>query len=350
MHFNNLAQCLFGICLLLQLSFSQALETVPVVHQTAVSYFHLDGIVEATNKTTVSAQTSGKIKAVLFDVGDYVETGSVILSLNDTEQQASVKKAEAAVQEARALNLKAKQEYERVKSTYAKKVASKSSLDEAKAQYQAATARLNAAIAGLTQTQEQLSYTQILAAYSGLVTQRHVEPGEAVQPGMPLLTGISLEQLRVVVYVPQNLVNKLRKFSKASILHPETNETLAAQKITIFPYADPTTNTFKARLDLTPGTKQLYPGMFVKVSFVTGETEKLTLPAKSVVHRSEITGVYVIAENDRVSFRQIRTGGENGNSDNLIILAGLDEGEKVALDPIAAGALLIKQRKETQGE
>lgn len=350
MQSNKIKPWLISVYLLMHVSLSHAIETVPVVHQNAALHFNLDGKVEAINKTTVSAQTSGKIREVLFDVDDYVESGSVILSLNNTEQQASVKKAEAAVQEARALNVKAKKEYDRVKTTYSKKVASKSSLDEAKAQYQAATARLNTALAGLTQAKEQLSYTQISAEYSGLVIERHVEPGEAVQPGMPLMTGISLDHLRVIVQVPQSLVNKLRKFSKASIIHPETGESLMAEKITIFPFADPQTNTFKVRLKLAKGIKQLYPGMFVKVSLVTGETQKLIVPTKAVVYRSEVTGVYVVAENGKISFRQIRTGGNNGAAESLIILAGLDEGEKVALDPIAAGAQLIKQRKENQGE
>ncbi|MFK5986348.1 MAG: efflux RND transporter periplasmic adaptor subunit [Pseudomonadota bacterium] len=353
MHLNKYTQYLFATCLLLNLSISQALETVAVVHKTAVRYFYLDGIVEAINQTTVSAQTSGEIKEILFDVDDYVEKGTVILSLKDTEQLSNVKKAQAAIQETRALNLKARQEYQRVKTIYDQKLVSKSSLDEARAQLHATSARTDAAQAGLTQAQEQLSYTQILAPYSGIVIQRHVEPGELVQPGMPLITGISLEYLRVNVDVPQSLINKLRQFSKANIILPEAGQTVAAQKITIFPFADPLTNTFQVRLNLPVRTKQLFPGMYVKVSLVTGERKKLMVPAKAVVYRSEVTGVYVVAKNGRISFRQIRSGGENGEK-TIIILAGLDEGEQVALDPIAAGILLItqrsKQHKENQGE
>ena len=353
MHLNKYIQWLLAACLLLNLSISQALETVPVIHQTAVRYFYLDGNVEAINKTTVSAQTSGEIKEILFDVDDFVEKDSIILFLKNTEQLANVKKGEAAIQEARALNLKARQEYDRLKTIYEKKLVSKSSMDEAVAQLHATNARLDATQAGLTQAQEQLSYTKVLAPYSGIVIQRHVEPGEVVQPGIPLMTGISLEHLRVSVAVPQSLINKLRHFSKAAIILPETGQIVNVNKITIFPYADPSTNTFQVRLALPVGIKQLFPGMFVKVSLVTGEKQKLTVPSKAVVYRSEVTGIYVVAKGGRISFRQIRSGGENGE-DTIIILAGLDEGEQVALDPIAAGVLLIKQRnkekKESQSE
>jgi RND family efflux transporter MFP subunit len=357
MNLNKYTKWLPGIFLLLNLSMAQALDTSPVVRQTAVRYFNLDGVVEAINRTTVSAQTRGEIQQILFDVDDYVDKGSVILSLKNTEQQAHVKKAEAAIQEARALNLKAQQEYARIKTIYEKKVVAKSKLDEARAQLYTSKARLDGALAGLTQAQEQLSYTQVLAPYSGIVIQRYVEHGEVVQPGMPLMTGVSLEHLRVNVDVPQSLINKLRQFGKAAIVLPETGQIVNAQKITIFPFADPSTNTFKVRLDLPAGTKQLFPGMYVKVSLVTGEKQQLMVPARAVVYRSEVTAIYVMAEDGRITFRQIRSGGTNGE-DTIIILAGLDEGEQVALDPIAAGALLIeqrieqrdKQRKENQSE
>ena len=73
MHLNKYIQCLLATYLLLNLSISQALETVPVIHQTAVRYFYLDGIVEAINKTTISAQTLGEIKEILFDVDDWCQ-------------------------------------------------------------------------------------------------------------------------------------------------------------------------------------------------------------------------------------------------------------------------------------
>lgn len=338
---------MLAICLLLNLSISQALETAPVIQQTVARHFYLDGVVEAIKKTTISSQIPGEIKEILFDVDDYVEKSNIIVALKNTEQLAKIKKAEASIQEAKALHLNASQEYERIKTVYEKKHVSKSSLDEAKALLHTTNARLNAAQAGLTEAQEQLSYTQVSAPYSGIVIQRHVEHGEIVQPGMPLMTGISLEHLRVSVNVPQSLINKLRQFSKVTIMHPETGQIVAAQKITIFPFADPVTNTFQVRLDLPVGIKQLFPGMFVKVSLVTGEKQKLMVSSRAVVYRSEVTGVYVVTQDDRISFRQIRSGGESGG-ETIIVLAGLDEGEQVALDPITAGVLLIQQRKNDQ--
>ena len=57
--------------------------------------YRLDGVVEAVNQSTVSAQTSGQVEEILFDVDDFVETGDLIVRLKDTEQKARLVQAEA---------------------------------------------------------------------------------------------------------------------------------------------------------------------------------------------------------------------------------------------------------------
>ena len=96
------------------------------------------------------------------------------------------------------------------------------------------------------------------------------------------------------------------------------------------------------RLDLPRDTKSLFPGMFVKTGFVTGERRELAVPKGAVVHRSEVTGVYVVGDDGQVRFRQIRLG--RALDDTYAVLAGLSEGERVALDPIAAGVVLKSQQ------
>jgi len=90
------------------------------------------------------------------------------------------------------------------------------------------------------------------------------------------------------------------------------------------------------------GHEDVYPGMFAKVAFATGEAQVLLVPAAAVVHRSEVTAVYVIDAQGNVRFRQIRTGAVHG--DKVEVLAGLSTGERVALDPIRAGVYLKEQR------
>jgi RND family efflux transporter MFP subunit len=331
------------------------LETAEATLQTLKREFRLDGVVEAINKATVSAQTGGSIQEILVDVDDYVEKGAVIIRLKDVSQQAQLKKAQAGEKEAISNLAKAEDEYVRIKDIYAKKVVSKSQMDDATHALSAAKARLESARAGLDEAREQLSYTQVKAPYSGIVTERHVELGETVQPGAKLMTGVSLDKLRVNVDVPQSLINKIREYNKAYVytdaadngeFDVEQNQ-VAAEKITIFPIADRASNTFKVRLDLPEGIKGLFPGMFVKVGLVTGEKQVLVVPQESIVYRSEVTAVYVVADDGTINFRHVRLGSASNGSQ--AILSGLTAGEKVALEPIKAGIAVMQQRRQ-QGQ
>ena len=108
-----------------------------------------------------------------------------------------------------------------------------------------------------------------------------------------------------------------------------------------FPVADAATNTFRVRASLPAASITLYPGTFVKIGFVVGETERLLVPARAVVHRSELTAVYVVGET-AVTLRQIRVGRSYG--DRVEVLSGLAAGEVVAADPVAAGVYLQERR------
>ena len=310
--------------------------------------FRLDGVVEAVSRSTVSAQTSGQVQEILYDVDDYVEKGAVLVVLKDTEHQARVVRAAADLKESVARLEEARDNHKRTQEVYAKQLVAESAMDQAEAGLKSAKARFEAAQAGLSQAREQLEYTRIRAPYAGIVTERHAQPGEIAQPGRPLLSGVSLDRLRVSVDVPQSLVPRIRQFGKARVQMPEGGS-VEAQKLTVFPFADPGSNTFRVRLELPKGTGGLFPGMFVKSSFITGVAEELVVPVSAVVQRSEVTGVYVVDDEGRVHFRHLRAG--RGTVDGgVLVLAGVEPGERVALDPIAAGAELKRQREGRRDE
>lgn len=323
------------------------LETATVSHRSVPREYRLDGVVEAVQRTTVSAQTQGQVQEILYDVDDFVQKNAVIARVKDTEHRARVTQAAAELKSATAQLEQSQDEFERVKGLYAKELVSDSAMDQAIADVKRAHARFESATAALEQAQEQLEYTQIRAPYSGIVTHRHVEEGEVVSPGQPVMSGISLEKLRVIVDVPQSVIPAVREGKEVRVYLPDES-VLTAEKITIFPFADLGSNTFKVRLDLPENIAQLFPGMLVKTGFVTGEKAELTVPREAVVYRSEVTGVYVVDEGGGVHFRQVRVG--RALDDALVVLAGLEEGERVALDPIAAGVVLKAQAEAAAGE
>jgi RND family efflux transporter MFP subunit len=319
----------------------QPLETATVKLQERPRLHHLDGAIEAVHQGTISAQTQGQVAEILYDVDDYVEAGAIVIRLKDREQQAQATRAEAALKEAAARLEEARKEQTRIKGIFAKKLVSRAAMDKADAALKAAVARQESAQAGLEQAQEQLEYTRVRAPYAGIVTERHVEVGEIARPGQKLISGISLEKLRVTADVPQSLIPAIRTYDQGSVQLP-SGVWINAEKITIFPFAHEGSNTFKVRLQLPAGIQHLFPGMYVKTAFVVGRHKELLIPQQAVVYRSEVTGAYVLGTDGRVSLRHIRVGSKSRDG-MLQVLAGLDNGEQVAVDPIAAGVELKKQ-------
>jgi RND family efflux transporter MFP subunit len=319
-----------------------SLGTLVVAVESAPTERLLDGMVEAVNQSTVSSQTAGRIANIYFDVNDVVPAGALIVRIRSTEQLASLTQAEAALKEATAREAEAQIRYQRISDMYQRRVVAKATYDEASAARDAAVARLIAARAGLEAAREGVSYTEIRAPYAGVVTQKHVQVGESVAPGTLLMTGASLDALRVVAEVPQSIVEPVRASRKAAVY--VGGRRIESAGLTVFPAAQPQTNTFRARIELPPGVQGLAPGMFVKVGFIVGDAERLLVPRAAVVERSEMRGVYVVAPDGRVSLRQVRLGHARG--ERVEILAGLAAGERVALDPVAAGLKARRPAKQ----
>ena len=305
----------------------------------------LDGTVEAVNKATMSAQTSGRVAEVFYDVDDYVEPGAPIVRFSDVEQQSALQQANAGLAEAAARGSQANDDFARVSRLFESGSASKREYDQALAGRDAAAARVAAARSAVENAKQQVEYTLVRAPYAGIVTERHVEVGEAVGVGQPLISGLSLETLRVVVDLPQQVAAKVREHRAAFILSDEGR--IKATAVTIFPYADSASNTFRVRLELPQGQFSLYPGMFVKVAFIVGESQRLLVPTTALMLRSEVTGVYVVDESNRVRMRQVRIGGKFG--DRTEVLSGLRESERVAEDPVRAG-IYVKTNSVQQDE
>lgn len=295
-----------------------------------------DGIVEPVQQSTMSAQTSGRIVELNFDVNDVVPKGSVILRLDDTEQQARVRQADADVREATARLKEARDDHERVKSLVGRKLASQADLDRAQAQLNAAQARQDMTQARLAEAKQQLAYTVVTAPYGGVVVARHVQVGETAQVGQRLMTGFSLEELRIATTVPQDLVGAVRGANRARVM--TDTGVFESDAITVFPFADDQSHGFRVRVALPPSPSGLMPGMFVKVGFPVGSEARLVVPRQSIVQRGEVTGVYVFeAESAEPAFRYVRIGRPQ-DPDMVEVLAGVQVGETIALNPQNAAA------------
>ncbi len=321
--------------------------TATVSYREAPREQAFDAVIEATQQSTVSAQVNGRVVEINFDVGDAVPRDSVLLRIRNAEQRAGLAAGQASLREAEARLREAQAEFDRVSTIYEKRLLPRAAFDKASADLKSAQARVASAQAGISQAGEQLGYTVIRAPYSGVVTERHVATGETVTVGQPLMSGYSLETLRAVASVPQADMPVVRTLQQARVQLDAPAQTVTATRLTFAPYADPASHVYKVRAELPPGTESVYPGMFAKVLFVTGSERRLLVPARALVLRGEVTAVYVVGPDSRVALRQIRAG-LPAEPDLIEVLAGLAENERIALDPLRAGAWL-KQQGSTHG-
>ena len=317
-----------------------ALAGIVVHAQPSRSQQVWDGVVEAVNQVTITAQTNARVLELPYEVNDVVAKGAVLVRFSDVEQKSARNAAQAQIASAQASYTDAEASYERIAAVHAKGYVSTAQRDQQRAARDAAKAALEAARAQLGAVGQQLDYTVLRAPFAGVITQRFVHVGQAVQAGppspQPLIQLQALDNLRVNVQVPQSAVESIRKFHTADVLLDDGRH-VAATAVEVFPYADPATHTFNVRLQLPAGDTGLYPGMTVKVAFATGETKRMLVPASALVQRGELVAVYVLGEHG-VTLRQVRIG--NRDVDEAEVLAGLDDGERVANDPQAAMAWL----------
>jgi len=327
MNMNILSAFVLGLAL----SASAVAESLPVIavkpHAVDLT-FPSEAVVEAIQQATVGAQVPGRVLEVKADAGQSVKKGDVLMRIDAREAAEAARAAEAQYANARV-------NYERTKSLVAQKFMSAAALDKAKADFDAAAA--NRAAAGASQ-----SHATILAPITGIVARRHAELGDMAMPGTPLFTIYQPGGLRVTASIPQYRLKDMRAVKTARVEFPESGQWVDATAVQVLPTADAATHVSQVRVTL-PTVPEATPGMFARVHFVTGQAEKLTVPASAVLRRGEVAAVYVQAADGRLSLRQLRLGDSVGRGE-IEVLAGLATGDQVVTEPVKA-AIQLKSGK-----
>lgn len=304
-----------------------AAEPLPVVtvrmHAVDLS-FPADSVVEAVQQATVGAQLPGRVLEVKADAGQLVKKGDVLMRIDARE-------AAEAARAADAVHANAKLHFDRQQQLKAQKFVSQAAVDKAKADLDAAAASRAAAAAGQ-------SHATIVAPIAGVIARRHAEAGDMAMPGAPLFTIYQPGSLRVTASVPQVRLKDMRAIKGVRVEFPELGKWVTATSVQVLPTADAATHVSQVRIGL-PAMAEATPGMFARVHFVTGQAEKLTVPAAAVLRRGEVSAVYVQSADGRLSLRQLRLGETVGHAE-IEVLAGLASGDKVVTDPIRAGIQL----------
>ena len=314
------------------------LATVVVAPRSGPQSASYDGTVEAVRQTTVASQVVGAVVGLPVKAGDRVQAGQLLVRLDAraAEQQAGA--AAAQVQAAKATQAAATTEFERQQQLFQKNYISQAALERAEAQYKAATAQAAAQLAAANAAQTGAGYFVVKAPYDGVVSEVTVTQGEIAMPGRPLMTMYDPAALRVSAAVPESAALRLRQAggNKPAVeLAGASASRLVPIRWEVLPAADPATHTVVVRMDLPSGVAAT-PGQFARAWLPASADEpaRIAIPAKAVVQRAELKGVYVVGSDGKALLRQVRLGPTRG--DQVEVLSGLAAGERVALDPAAA--------------
>jgi RND family efflux transporter MFP subunit len=314
-----------GLVLLLGVALVRAAElaTAPVVLIDVGPRHLADGEVEAVRQSDIGAQVAGRVVELAVTEGDRVEAGALLARID-------ARAASAQLEAQRALLAEAERDYRRNRELFAQAMISRTEMDRAEARYKSIRAQAGAAAT-------EADFFAVRAPYDGIVAAVAVELGEMAQPGRQLLRIYDPSALRVRAFIPEGLAPRLAD-RPADVELPQRDGTVrvvSGGAAVLLPVVDTATRTREVRVAL-PQSSGLTPGQFVRLWLpLTGDASaRLSIPVQSVVRRSEFHGVYVVAADGRVQLRQVRLGRERG--DSVEVLAGLREGERVALDPLAA--------------
>ena len=173
-----------------------------------------------------------------------------------------------------------------------------------------------------------------MAPYAGFVTDVMVAAGDLATPGRPLVALYAPSALRIIAQVPESLADRLQSAKPAFLVGVDSGRPpVQVSSWSVVSAVDPATHSVEVRAEL-PATAHLQPGQFARLMLpLKVAAAQLRIPVKAVLNRSEVNAVYVIDASGAVHLRQVRLGPVEGAE--VTVLAGLQGGEQIALDPVA---------------
>ena len=312
-------------------------ETIKLAYTQQSRPLLFDAKIEAIKAATVSAQTSGRIIKILFDVNDLVPQGAPLLEITNKEQGAELAGAEAELAKAKALNNEAQAQFLRYKTLFPKGAISKGAMDEATAKAKSSKQAVTAAQAQLIKAKESVNYTTVSAPFGGRMTQRFIELGETISYGQALFSGYDTERLRAVFQIPQQDLSLLQRQEQVTIQLSNGNK-ITSNDINVYQFADPQTHQHQVRVNLNANdVDKVTMGEWTKVMINTPSKPSLIIPLSAIHQVSDLTSVYR-KNADKIVLNQVRIGRINSQTNTAEVLSGLIEGDEIVIN---AGRYLI---------
>jgi membrane fusion protein (multidrug efflux system) len=299
---------------------STVVEAVPVEADIArigsiSSYLVFNSTIETEEAIQIFPQISGLVERIAAEEGDRVEAGDTLLYIEDEQLR-------IAYQEAK-VNFEFQEgNFRRNEEMFKRKLLSDQDYETKRFELEQARLRYDRA-------RLELEHSIIVAPFSGVITERHVQVGARVSSGTQLYDLIKLDDMIARVFVPGQYLMRVAKGQEAAI----GSDFLPDQQFDgwvkrISPVVDPRSGTFKVTVGVRDRFEALRPGIFVNVRIVTDTHEEAVLvPKDAVVYDGGEQ--YVFAVRDSLAQR-------------ILLKLGYESAHEVeALADIAAGDRVI---------
>jgi membrane fusion protein (multidrug efflux system) len=280
------------------------------------------GTAVAVRGVTVAADLPGIVDKILFESGQPIRAGEVLVELDTRQERAQLAAAEAQ-RELTRVNL------ERVKGLSEQGVSPKADLDRSEAEEKQAVARVG-------EIKATIERKTIRAPFSGILGIRQVNLGQYLTGGDPIVPLQALSPIYVNFAVPQQRTAEL-KIGEAVRVTAEAAGISAAGKLTaIDSVVDPATRNVQAQATFGNPDGKLKPGMFVQTSVSLGRSDAvIALPASAIAYAPYGDSVFIVEEMKDpkgktyrgVRQQFVKLGG--GRGDQVAVVSGVKSGQEI---------------------
>lgn len=300
-------------------------QLVRVERRDTEALFSWPATVAALKVIQIAPKVPGRILEITAHTGQPVRRGQVLVRLDPTETQARLAQARSGLVAAEASATRSRADATRLQNLYQREAATRQALDAALAVAKAEQAQVEQARQVIREIESHLGETVLQAPYDGVVERRHQEPGDMALPGMPVLTLLQADTLRVEAHVPSTCAPFLAIGKPLGVRLGNPPRELRAILDEIEPSSDPDTRTVLAKARLPAGS-DAQPGAFTWLQQACGRESVLLAPAAAVTRIGQLESVRLVVDG-KPRLRHVRTGKRHG--DAVEILSGLNEGDAI---------------------
>lgn len=299
----------------------------------------ISGPLEPARVVELRAQINGRVRQVHVDRGSRVTRGQLLLELEGEGVGGQTESARAAVAAAEADVALAAQRLSSARRLHQAGGIADIDLRSAEAAHNAALAQLAAARAQLENATEREAYTIIRSPMNGVVSDREVEPGEAVSDGNPLLTVVDTRTLELQAQVDVDLAMNVRPgLAVVFSIDALPQQTFQGRVARVDPRADPATRQVGIAAQLPNPNGRIVAGQFARGRVLTGRPQSVTaIPMSAVTDSAGVSRVFVI-QNNRLDRRDVSLGIRDDAIGMVAVTQGIQAGDRVLAAPVIGAA------------